>query len=134
MQGYPRTLKIQAGGLSSWPAMQNILSGHSDSVMSVAFSPDGRRIVSGSGDKTIRVWDAETGEEVVGPLKGHSDWVMSVAFSPDGRRIVSGSDDKTIRVWDAETGEEVMGPLKGHSDWVYVRRVLARWTPHRFWL
>ena len=84
-------------------------------VRSVAFSPDGRRIVSGSDDKTIRVWDAETGEEMVEPLKGHSDWVRSVAFSPDGRRIVSGSDDKTIRVWDAETGEEVVGPLKGHS-------------------
>ena len=88
------------------------LKGHSDWVWSVAFSPDGRRIVSGSNDKTIRVWDAETGEEVVGPLKGHSDLVWSVAFSPDGRRIVSGSSDKTIRVWDAETGEKVVEPLR----------------------
>jgi WD40 repeat protein len=80
------------------------LKAHSYSVRSVAFSPDGRHVVSGGDDETIRVWDAETGEEVVGPLKGHSDGVRFVAFSPDGRRIVSGSDDKTIRVWDAETG------------------------------
>ncbi|KIM19331.1 hypothetical protein M408DRAFT_58014, partial [Serendipita vermifera MAFF 305830] len=77
--------------------------GYTDHVLSACFSPDSRRIVSGSRDSTARVWNAETGELVVGPLQGHTGPVKSVAFSPDGRRLVSGSDDWTIRVWDAET-------------------------------
>ncbi|KIM23596.1 hypothetical protein M408DRAFT_332227, partial [Serendipita vermifera MAFF 305830] len=111
---YPRTIDILSGGEDNWPAIQNILLGHTSTVQSVAFSPDGRRIVSGSDDMTIRVWDAETGEVVAGPFQGHIERVNSVSFSPDGRRIVSGSDDMTIRVWDAETGEVVAGPFQGH--------------------
>jgi len=65
----------------------------------VSFSPDGKRIVSGSQDKTVKVWDAQTGQETL-TLKGHSDLVTSVSFSPDGKRIVSGSGDKTLKVWD----------------------------------
>ena len=68
-----------------------MLKGRSDVVTSVAFSPDGKKIVSGSYDDTIRVWDAETGKEVIQPLEGHSESVSSVAFSPDGKKIVSGS-------------------------------------------
>ncbi|KIM21961.1 hypothetical protein M408DRAFT_79768 [Serendipita vermifera MAFF 305830] len=112
---YPQTLAVQAGGQNEWPVVQNVLLGHKGWVNAVSFSPDGRRIVSGSGDTTIRIWDAETGEMVTKPLKGH-DWaVNSVEFSHDGRRIVSGSDDGTIRVWDAETGELVSGPVIGHK-------------------
>ena len=70
-----------------------VLKGHSDRVTSVAFSPDGKKIVRGSDDKTIRVWNAETGKEIIVPLKGHFDKVTSVAFSPDGKKIVSGSYD-----------------------------------------
>ena len=73
-------------------------------MSSVAFSPDGHRIVSGSDDKTVRVWDAATGQPVGPPLTGHTDPVMGVAFSPDGQRIASGSDDNTLRVWDAPPG------------------------------
>jgi len=94
------------------------LEGHTDWVLSVAISPDGRRIVSGSGDKTVRVWDMETGEQVLGPLEGHIGWVQFVAISPDGHRIVSGSHDKTVRVWDMETGAQVLDPLEGHTDQV----------------
>ena len=79
----------------------------------MAFSPDGRRIVSGSEDKTLKVWDAETGQERL-TLKGHNGRVWSVAFSPDGTRIVSGSADKTLKVWDAETGQE-NADAQGHT-------------------
>jgi WD40 repeat protein len=90
------------------------LSGHTDWVLSVAFSPDGKRIVSGSADKTLRIWDAETGK-AIRTLSGHTDAVWSFAFSPDGKRIVSGSTDKTLRIWDAETGKAIR-TLQGHTD------------------
>ncbi len=112
---FPRIAKVN-GGQDNWPALQHSIRAHSRDVISVAFSPDGKRIVSGSDDKTICIWDAETGLQVHSPLKGHSDWVWSVAFSPDGKRIVSGSSDKTICIWDAETGLQAHSPLKGHSD------------------
>ena len=60
--------------------------------------PDGRRVVSGSYDKKLKVWDVETGE-CVGTLKGHSWTVNCVAISPDGRRVVSGSWDNTLKLW-----------------------------------
>jgi len=75
------------------------LRGHMSSVNSVVFSRDGMQIVSGSDDKSVRVWDASTGVELK-QLKGHTDWVKSVAFSRDGMRIVSGSADESVRVWD----------------------------------
>ena len=80
----------------------------------VAFSPDGRRIVSGSSDKSVRVWDSSTGQ-VQNVLEGHTHSVQSVAFSPDGRRIVSGSLDKSVRVWDSSTGK-VQNVLESHMD------------------
>ena len=78
--------------------LNKTLNGHSGNVRSVAFSPDGTRVVSGSADKTIKIWSATTGE-VVQTLDGHSDTVKSVAFSPDGTRVVSGSYDKTVKIW-----------------------------------
>jgi len=93
-----------------------VLRGHEGTVRSVALSGDGRRIVSGSEDRTVRVWDGETGAELR-CLRGHQDWVWSVALSADGCRIVSGSRDRTVRLWDAASGEELRC-LRGHEEWV----------------
>ncbi|RXW12284.1 hypothetical protein EST38_g13570 [Candolleomyces aberdarensis] len=91
------------------------LQGHTNTVRAVAISPDGKRIVSGSWDNTIRIWDMEKGAQVGEPLLGHGEAIYSVAISPDGKLIVSGSDDKTIRIWDAETGMQVGESLRGHE-------------------
>jgi WD40 repeat protein len=85
-------------------------------VYSVAFSPNGKQIVSGSEDNTVRLWDAATGA-LLQTLAGHSDPVFSVAFSLDGKQVVSGSTDKTVRLWDAATGA-LEQTLDGHSDMV----------------
>jgi WD40 repeat protein len=69
------------------------LQGYTDWVWSVAISPDGKHIVSGSDDKTILVWNMETCKQFSAPLRGHTGWVQCVAISPDGKRIVSGSSD-----------------------------------------
>ena len=71
--------------------------------------------MSGSNDKTIRLWDAETGNPISNPLLRHSDCISSVAFSPDGSHILYGSYDKTIRLLDAKTGNAVSSSLEGHS-------------------
>ena len=81
--------------------------GHTDAVSSVAISPDGRFIVSGSHDNTICIWDAKTGEIIFGPLPGHTDWVVSVAFSQDGKRVMSFSYDQMIRIWNIERREHI---------------------------
>ena len=79
----------------------------------MAFSPDGQRLASASGDETVKVWDAATGQETL-TLKGHTGAVKSVAFSPDGKRLASASCDQTVKVWDAATGQETL-TLKGHT-------------------
>ena len=84
---------------------EQLVLGHDGAVYSAAFSADGTRIITASGDKTARVWDAATGKELA--RLGHDDTVWSAAFSADGARIVTASDDNTARVWDAATGKEL---------------------------
>ncbi|THU77907.1 WD40 repeat-like protein [Dendrothele bispora CBS 962.96] len=81
-------------------------------VQSVAYSLDGRHIVSGSDDNTVRIWDSQTGQPVGQSLQGHTGYVQSVAYSPDGRHTMSGSDDQTIKIWNSQTLQQ------SHTDWV----------------
>ena len=81
---------------------------------SAQFSPDGKRIVTASGDSTAKVWDANTGKELFS-LKGHIDRLNSAQFSPDGNRIVTVSWGNTFKVWDAKTGAELL-TLKSTKD------------------
>jgi WD40 repeat protein len=89
------------------------LKGHSGSVNSVAFSPDGKTLASGGGDNTVKLWEVSTGTELR-TLKGHSGAVFSVAFSPDRKTLASGGGDNTVKLWEVATGTELR-TLKGHS-------------------
>ena len=94
----------------------SIYNGHSSSVNAAAFSPDGKRIISGSDDNTLKLWDAHSGTCIL-TLSGHSRGVNAAAFSPDGQRIISGSFDNTLKLWDAHSGNCFL-TLSGHSNWV----------------
>ena len=85
-------------------------------INSVAFSPDGNTIASGSNDGTVRLWNANTGRHIR-TFRGHTDSVRSVAFSPDGNKIASGSEDYTVRLWEANTGTHTR-TFRGHTDYV----------------
>ena len=80
--------------------------GHTEYITSVAFSPDGRHVLTGSHDHTAILWDAASGQKLH-VFTGHSEHVCSVAFSPDGRQILTGSSDKTAILWDASTGRQL---------------------------
>jgi WD40 repeat protein len=119
-----------------------LLAGHKNTVTSVAWSPDGTRIVTASWDNTAKVWDINKGNKVhalkedyrtvvtfaggteVFTLKGHTGHLSSAAFSPDGTRIVTTSWDNTAKVWDASTGAELL-TFKGHTNQV----MWAAWSP-----
>ncbi|MGE5261980.1 MAG: hypothetical protein ACM3S0_01250, partial [Acidobacteriota bacterium] len=97
------------------PPLIKFLRGHTDWVQSVAFSPDGKTLASGSDDHMIILWDVATLQPIGPPLTGHSGAVLSVAFSPDGKTLASGSQDSTIILWDVATRQSLGPPLTAHT-------------------
>lgn len=111
-----------SGVAGNWDEYQ-VLIGHTDRIRSIAFSRDGHRLVSGSDDKTVRIWDVTrdgpTSEQCLRVMTGHQYWIWSVAYSPDSTfpRVASGSEDQTIRVWDVESGETLY-IKEGYTSWI----------------
>ena len=95
---------------------KNIIKGHTAAVFHVDYSPDGILIASASADKSIRIWNSQTGNQICKPFLGHTDTIFYVKFSPDGKLLASVSKDRTIRVWDVKTGRMIGTPFIGHSD------------------
>lgn len=107
--------RFDGGEVRVWDAKTGFAiitnAGHGPGVNACCFSCDGRQIVSGSYDNTLKLWDAETGT-LTATMTGHDDWVLTCNYSPDGRRIVSGSEDGAVKFWDAETGQHLLDVTK----------------------
>ncbi|MBC1191449.1 protein kinase [Microcystis aeruginosa BLCCF108] len=114
---FPVTPQLLISDLSSLRFLDKTLTGHSNVVWSVAYSPDGRYLASGSDDDTLTIWEVATGKQLR-TLTGHSNMVWSVAYSPDGRYLASGSDDDTLTIWEVATGKQLR-TLTGHSNMVW---------------
>jgi WD40 repeat protein len=94
-----------------------VMRGHKDKVLSAAFSPDAKTLVTASHDGTAKIWEAASGR-MLAELRGHDGYVFNVAYSPDGKLIVTAGEDKTARVWDGQTGQ-ILSVVRSHTSNVW---------------
>ena len=113
----PEWITIKPAMEDKWSPCLSTLEGHRDRVISVAFSHDSTRLASASHDRTVKIWDASSGE-CLSTLEGHGGVVGSVAFSHDSTRLASASYDRTVKIWDASSGE-CLSTLEGHRGVVF---------------
>jgi len=146
MESAPPAPKVKPAKKSTQPeqadplaVLERELTGHEGWVKSVAVSPDGTWATTGSEDKTVKIWDLETGA-CRATLKGHAGEVNSVAVTPDGKRILSASDDTSVRVWDASSGRELLkldehrgAVLSVTALWDNARVLSGGWDGLRLW-
>lgn len=97
---------------------------HLAGLQSVCISPNGRLVATAASDRTVIIWQAESGKILWGPLEGHTDDIFALNFSPNSKMVVSGSDDRKVWIWSAETGNSICGPMEGHT--AHVRGVCFR--------
>jgi WD40 repeat protein/serine/threonine protein kinase len=116
--GWQHTARANLAAWQSHHSRLNAVFSHKGAVRTVAFSPDGKAVLTGSIDSTARLWDAATGKPIGPPLKhkGFGGAVLAVAFSPDGKAVLTGSADNTARLWDAATGKPIGPPLMHQDD------------------
>ena len=93
------------------------LPGHGEPIVTVQFGPDGTSLASGSGDKTVRLWDLQT-KLPLKTLEGHQHWVLSIGWSPDGQKLASACKLGEIIIWDAKSGAQLGRKLTGHKQWI----------------
>ena len=106
-------LEGRLAGSAQSSRLNRVFKGHSDAVNVVEFSPDGKRLLTASTDATARIWDLDSGREIV-VMKGHKRGILTAVLSPDGTRVVTASNDSTARIWDASSGREI-AVLAGHE-------------------
>ncbi|KLO14925.1 WD40 repeat-like protein [Schizopora paradoxa] len=111
---FGNVLSVVSGRKKNWDQMIMKLNEHSDRVTCVAFYAEGKRLVSGSLDKTICIWDAERGDLISDPIVGHTSEVLSLAVTKDGKQLATGCRDGTIRIFAVETGRCAIGPVNAH--------------------
>lgn len=109
------------GTINFWDTNSGMLVGKplkvgNDLVLSIAFSTDGTRLVSGSSDNTVQLWNPTSGARIGKPFVGHIDFVICVTFSQDGSQVASGSYEHSVRLWNPVSGREIRPCLEGHTD------------------
>jgi WD40 repeat protein len=105
-------------------------SEHLGDIQSVSVSPNGRLVATAASNRTVMIWQADSGKALWGPLEGHGNDIYALSFSADSKMVVSGSYDRNVWIWSAETGQRICGPMEGHTS--FVKGVCFRCIPLSF--